>query len=224
MAEAPDPKRGLVIKLAEVMKAVHRVPKRGRNDFHNYDYATEADIAEVVRTELSDRNIMLIPQITGEERHPVGEKGSWLTVLAMSMEFIDGDTDQRIQKSWRGYGTDKEDKGGYKAITGATKYFLLKTFLMPTGDDPEQETTQAKPQRTVKARPAPEPVRLSDPEALLSGEQVAYIVSAAEKAERGFEEMRAYLKRTFGYIGSKDIKQKDYRTILAAIAKPGELP
>jgi hypothetical protein len=28
----------------------------------------------------------------------------------------------------------------YKAMTGALKYFLMKTFLIPTGDDPEADT------------------------------------------------------------------------------------
>ncbi len=129
----------LVKKLAAVMDAVERVPKRGRNSFHNYDYATEADIVATVRKELASRHVMLIPAIVGESRTAVGEKGSVLTVLEMEMEFLDGDSGDSIKKTWRGYGTDKEDKGGYKAMTGGEKYFLLKTFLMPTGDDPEAD-------------------------------------------------------------------------------------
>lgn len=163
MADNVAPK-SLITKLAEVMAVVERIPKRGHNDFHNYDYATEADIAATVRKELADRHVMLIPSIVGEARHEVGQKGSVLTVLEMEMEFLDGDTGTSIKKSWRGYGTDKEDKGGYKAMTGGEKYFLLKTFLMPTGDDPERDDkdTQkasdratAKPDReTKKTRPA----------------------------------------------------------------------
>lgn len=143
----------LVKKLAEVMAAVERIPKRGRNDFHKYDYATEADIAATVRAELAARQVMLIPSIVGESRHPVGEKGSVLTVLELEMEFLDGESNESIKKPWRGYGTDKEDKGGYKAMTGGEKYFLLKTFLMPTGDDPEREereTQRAREKATVK--------------------------------------------------------------------------
>lgn len=153
--------KSLAAKLAEVMKEVERIPKRGYNDFHRYAYATEADIAEALRSELAKRNVVLIPAITGESRHPVGEKGSVLTVLEMEMEFLDGDTGQSIKKPWRGYGTDKEDKGGYKAMTGGEKYFLLKTFLMPTGDDPEAtETPQQRPQarrepQRAPARPVP---------------------------------------------------------------------
>jgi hypothetical protein len=136
---APTPAKSLVSKLAEVMAAVERIPKRGRNDFHKYDYATEADIVAVVRQELAQRHIMLMPEILKETRTPVGDKGSVLTTLEMQMEFIDGESGETLLKRWLGCGTDKEDKGAYKAMTGGEKYFLLKTFLMPTGDDPEAD-------------------------------------------------------------------------------------
>jgi hypothetical protein len=147
------PATTLVKKLAEVMAVVERIPKRGRNDFHKYDYATEADIAATVRKELAARHIMLIPSIDKQTREPVGEKGSVLTTLCMTMEFLDGESGERIVKPWMGAGTDKEDKGLYKAITGAEKYFLLKTFLMPTGDDPEHDEKAVRVNR--KATPAP---------------------------------------------------------------------
>lgn len=134
----------LVRKLAEVMAAVERVPKRGRNDFHKYDYATEADIVATVRAELAKRQVMLLPAVESISREPVGEKGSVLTTTAMRFTFIDGESGETLERPWFGCGTDKEDKGLYKAMTGGEKYFLLKTFLMPTGDDPEQDE---KPKR-----------------------------------------------------------------------------
>ena len=39
-----------------------------------------------------------------------------------------------------GEGMDKGDKGGYKAYTGALKYYLANTFMVATGDDPETES------------------------------------------------------------------------------------
>lgn len=144
--------KALPKKLAEVMAAVNRVPKRGRNDFHHYDYATEADIAEAIRKELADRHVILIPAITSQTREPVGEKGSVLTTLFMSFTFFDGESGEEITRPWLGAGTDKEDKGAYKAMTGGEKYFLLKTFLLPTGDDPEtDEGKRAKTDQPVKA-------------------------------------------------------------------------
>jgi len=150
----------LVKKLADVMAAVERIPKRGWNDFHKYHFATEADIAEALRTELASRQVMLIPGITGMERERVGEKGQVLTTLFMTMTFLDAESGETIERPWLGAGTDKEDKGAYKAMTGGEKYFLLKTFLMPTGDDPEAEgtavaVTAAPPAVTLPPVPRP---------------------------------------------------------------------
>ena len=152
MSTPPTPGRSLARKLTEVMAAIARIQKHGRNTFHNYDYATEADIVAAIRGELAQRCVLLVPSITGESRHSVGDKGSWLTVLEMEMEFLDGESGESVTKPWRGYGTDKEDKGGYKAMTGGERYFLLKTFLIPTGDDPEVDEQQPKAAR--RAAPA----------------------------------------------------------------------
>jgi hypothetical protein len=136
------------------MKAVERVPKRGRNDFHKYDYATEADIVATVREELANRQIMLLPGVSSISREPVGEKGSVLTTAEMTFTFFDGETGELIERHWFGCGTDKEDKGLYKAMTGGEKYFLLKTFLMPTGDDPEvDDQVNKKGKRGVEPAP-----------------------------------------------------------------------
>lgn len=150
-----DVKIALVAKLAEVMAAVERVPKRGRNDFHKYDYATEADIAATIRQELASRAVMLIPSVEGMTREAVGEKGSVLTTLKMTFTFMDGESGETLTRPWIGAGTDKEDKGAYKAMTGGEKYFLLKTFLMPTGDDPERDEAGAGPRRAKGIAPAP---------------------------------------------------------------------
>ena len=39
---------------------------------------------------------------------------------------------------------DKGDKAGYKAFTGALKYYLADTFMVATGDDPEKESPETK--------------------------------------------------------------------------------
>lgn len=43
-----------------------------------------------------------------------------------------------------GEGIDKGDKAGYKAYTGALKYYLADTFMVATGDDAENESPEAK--------------------------------------------------------------------------------
>lgn len=216
MTEVP---RSLVKKLAQVMAVVERIPKRGRNDFHKYDYATEADIAATVRKELADRHVMLIPSIVGESRHSVGEKGSWLTVLEMQMEFLDGETGESICKPWRGYGTDKEDKGGYKAMTGGEKYFLLKTFLMPTGDDPEADEGkrpasrgEATPRREAAAQAAPTP-----PAGVITDAQRRRFYAICKASEIPDDEVRRILKTKLGIENSAHIPRGRYDAICALI-------
>jgi hypothetical protein len=43
-----------------------------------------------------------------------------------------------------GHGIDNADKGIFKAITGAMKYWLMNQFLIPTGDDPERDNQMDK--------------------------------------------------------------------------------
>lgn len=132
MPEAPKP--SLYAKLAQVMLEVGRVPKSGYNSFHKYHYVTEADLVDAVREKLAKRNIILIPSA------PVVTRQDNVTTVTMSFTFCDGESGQTQSFEWAGTGEDKGDKGLYKAYTGAVKYFLMKTFLIPTGDDPEADT------------------------------------------------------------------------------------
>lgn len=143
---APAFARNLVSKLAAIMAVIDRVPKRGRNELRGYDYATEADVVALVRMELASRSIMLLPQVDAcAIRELPANKREPLTIVNMTFTFMDGDTGESISKPWVGIGQDAGDKGVYKAMTGAEKYFLLKTFLVPTGDDPELATPFVSP-------------------------------------------------------------------------------
>lgn len=143
--EPPRHPKSLVAKLAEVMGEVERVEKRGRNDFHKYDYATEGDIAAAVRKGLSARSIIVVPRTIDPTLGTVERKnggGDTLVTLRVVFAFLDGETGQSLEVPVYGQGQDGGDKAFYKALTGAVKYLLLKTFLMPTGDDPEAEAPQ----------------------------------------------------------------------------------
>lgn len=130
-------KATLYRKIAEVMAAVDRLPKTGWNDFHKYHYVTEADLVEAVRGLLAERQVAILPSAHTVEWG--GPKGT-VTLFRGTFTFVDGETGASVSCKWAGTGDDPSDKGLYKAYTGALKYFLLKTFLIPTGDDPEADT------------------------------------------------------------------------------------
>lgn len=155
-AMTTDKPKSLITKLAEVMASTERVPKNGWNDFHKYKFARESDIVESIRTELATRNILITPSVIGHQRSEgVNSKGtkSYFTVVTVEWSIRDGDSDQCITLSIPGTAEDTGDKGFYKAFTGSEKYLLTKTFLIPTGDDPENEDSKGQGPPAAQSAP-----------------------------------------------------------------------
>lgn len=125
--------KSLIKKLVTVMAGVKRVAKNGTNTFQNYDYVTEADILAAVRDGLAAANVFIFSSVENAQH----DKEANMTTVIMKHTFVDGDTGEEFVVKSMGQGSDKQDKGSNKAITGAMKYFLMKNFMMPTGDDPE---------------------------------------------------------------------------------------
>lgn len=141
-------------KLLAVQKAVTNIEKNGRNAHHGYDFAQHADVSREIRTALNDAGVIFTAAATSCER--VGD----LTTVYLRLGFQDGESLEERTHEWIGWGSDKQDKGGYKAYTGGIKYFLLDTFLLPTGDDPENDGGQ----KAQAAKPAAGPKKLTGPQ------------------------------------------------------------
>lgn len=130
--------KGLAAKLVKVMAKAEMVKKTGRNDFQKYDYATEADVLKEVRSTLVEQNVFIFSSVEGS--HKEGD----LTTVRVKNTFVDADTGESYSVLSLGQGSDKGDKGSNKAITAASKYFFLKNFLLPTGDDSEATDVEGK--------------------------------------------------------------------------------
>jgi hypothetical protein len=115
------------------MAEISRVPKNGTNKFHNYDYVMEGDLSDHVRPLLSKQGIGLTFSVLDVIDLP----NNTIRVKAQITLGIDGG--ETISATVFGDAQDKGDKALYKAMTGAVKYWLYKTFLVSTGDDPEQQ-------------------------------------------------------------------------------------
>lgn len=125
--------KNIALKIVKVMAAVQSVSKDGFNAFHKYKYVTDAAIVNEIRKEMIANKLVCIP--SQQSCDQVGD----LTKLLVSYTLLDADSGETYTSMVYGYGQDKGDKGVYKAATGAEKYYLLKTFLLPTDDDPENE-------------------------------------------------------------------------------------
>lgn len=145
MAEIAREQKSLLTKLVEITAVVERIPKNGHNDKQNYDYALESDIKDVVRKEMSERDLVLISsELSRNKSELQGRNGvQQLVTLEVQFTIFDAETGESIQFTGFGDGQDFGDKAVYKAKTGALKYALTTLFLIPTGDDPEN--TGGKP-------------------------------------------------------------------------------
>lgn len=152
-------KRSLVEKLVEVLGKVERVAKRGTNETQRYKYATEADIVEEVRGHLAEVGVLLIPSVTKLEWRVIEGRNGPINIATVFMTFTFKDGAEEIGVPVVGEGMDSGDKNVYKAMTGALKYALKQTFLIPTGDDPEKddappESPPRRQQPKAEATPA----------------------------------------------------------------------
>lgn len=127
-------------KLAEVLTAVGYIEKAGTNASQGYKYVMAAQVADKVREELSKRGLSIVPATVDviESGKTISEKQSLIT-LKVTWRITDSETGEFVEFQSVGSGSDSTDKGVYKAQTGALKYGLLMGFLIPTGDDPENE-------------------------------------------------------------------------------------
>lgn len=69
------------------------------------------------------------------------------TEVEVLVSFINIDNpEDRVEVESFGYGIDSQDKGPGKAISYATKMAYLKCFMLETGEDPEKDNEDHKPE------------------------------------------------------------------------------
>ena len=173
----------LYAKMAKVMGRLQRIPKSGHNNYFNYDYATEGDIADAVRRAMAEVGLAFFSEIVDYRRLSTAgkhwdnnkkqdvEKTKWTTYVTMRFTFACGDSGATRSHIWFGEADDDQDKGISKAVTLAEKYFLKSTFIISTGDpadDPDSgmdaaenvkpQSPPARPKNPGKVKPAPAPI------------------------------------------------------------------
>ena len=147
--------KNLAAAMCKVMAEASHVQKTGKNSFHGYNYASDEDLLRVLQPAMVKAGLAMFPSgITQTDRQL--DKGKTCTDVHVEYTIIHS-SGESITIQAVGRGIDKEDKGPYKAMTGALKYALRQTFLVPTGDDPEvHSSAHEEPQSESKPQPKPQ--------------------------------------------------------------------
>jgi hypothetical protein len=141
----------LARKKNKVIKLVQGIQKTGYNDYDEYAFVEEAEVVRTLRSALTQAGLSLSIGASEILRSDAVATGTNYT-LKMTFTLTDTETGYGEKIPWLAMGADAGDKAVYKAYTSGVKYFLLKTFLLPTDDDVERNTvTEFAPMDPVSA-------------------------------------------------------------------------
>ena len=127
--------------------------KGGKNDFDHYKYFSEAQYKELFTELFSEHGLELKFNELEYSTFEGSEKQANGRMPKLEFSLFDIESGFFETTVITGEGIDKGDKAGYKAYTGALKYYLADTFMVATGDDPEKESPDNK-MNTVHGRKA----------------------------------------------------------------------
>lgn len=141
-------------KISKVMGEVRYLSKDDNIAFKETKYKaiSEEKVTSTVRESLLRHGLIILPVKQDHKRDGT------LTTVDTEYKIVDIDTGEYEILASSGTGADTQDKGVGKAMTYAYKYLLLRTFAIPTGEDPDKvssaelDAKQAEEQRKAAER------------------------------------------------------------------------
>lgn len=136
-------------RISAVMQDVQYLTKDDQIEFGKTKYRaiSEEKVTTTIRKSLITHGIVIVPV---KQEH---SKDGVLTTVDVTyrIQNIENENDY-IEAVSSGTGVDTQDKGVGKAMTYAYKYLLLRTFAIPTGEDPEKESSAELDDRFSRER------------------------------------------------------------------------
>lgn len=147
-------------KISAVMDDIKYLAKDDTVAFGNTKYKaiSEEKVTSAIREKLITHKLVILP-IKQEHRR----EGTLSTVDVTYRIVNIENPDEFIDVVSSGTGADTQDKGVGKAMTYAYKYMLLRTFAIPTGEDPDKiSSAELDDQQDRQQRKAADESRLSN--------------------------------------------------------------
>ena len=164
--ETPAINNGPLFKrIALVMASVRGMAKDGHNTQSNFSYISSDGALDRIGKAMAENGLVIIPMLIDYDSVDESPKGTSIrtrTRARFQMHICDSDGNS-FMTTWAGEGTDygNPDRALNKAMTNATKYFLLKLFVVGAGDgDPDDDgeaATTGKPATKTVQQQATKP-------------------------------------------------------------------
>lgn len=126
-------------KINKIMSEIEYLQKDKKAEFGStkYNFLSEAKTTMVFRDKLIENRLVLMPIKATETKDDKVTHGIYTYRLLNA-----DDPNDFIDLMSTGQGHDSTDKGSGKASSYAYKYLLWRTFAIPSGDDPDQITSE----------------------------------------------------------------------------------
>jgi hypothetical protein len=149
---------------------------------------------------LGELGVILLPRLESISSEPLGNLtgADHLTRVVIAYTFIDTDSGEELTVKMAGEGLDAGDKGVCKAQTSALKYTLLQSFLIATGDDPEEDAgTRREREQRITAEQAQDVENLIRRTGTELDRVLEYfeIASLQEMTEQSYRKAMSFLHR-----------------------------
>lgn len=197
-------------KISEVMKNIEYLTKDDKVEFGTTKYKaiSEEKVTTAVRKQLVEQGIVIIPIMQESVVTELIRTDKTVNQRAdvhtrYRIQNID-DVNDYIEVESNGSGVDTQDKAVGKAMTYAYKYMLLRTFAIPTGEDPDKISSAETDDKIGKEV---ESTKLIDKKMLDS------LNMAIEKNNISDKVVELVLTG-YGYSTTSEIKVKDYINIV----------
>lgn len=133
----------LTEKLIKILKDTGSLEKQGENTSQHYKYFSEAQLMGELRHRFAAEGILFVTDVLTSETKEVERNTrngiqKYALVSVHTRHTFKCDKEELVVTS-QGQGIDSGDKAIYKAITGATKYALMKLFMITDHQDPEAD-------------------------------------------------------------------------------------
>jgi hypothetical protein len=139
-------KMNLYQKMHAVMEEVQYLSKDDSINAGKFSYKaiSEEKVTSTVRAALIKHGLVIFPV---EQQHT---KESNLTTVNTLYKIVDIENGSYETLASSGTGQDNGDKGVGKAMTYSFKYLLLRSFMIPTGEDPDKIASVELEKQDVK--------------------------------------------------------------------------
>lgn len=181
--------------IAGVVASTGWVAKDKRHQ-KGFEYASAEGVIDHLRIAIASAGLAIVPSVISVESvetSSTSKSGAKANRVRVTMEFtLLHSSGESCKSTWIGDAESYDCTSVYAACTGCHREFLIKTFLVPRGDDPEEDRMppQKKEEPTAELPPKPSPSDLQRAAAEYTEYLTAVGVSNAKK-----QLLESYIRR-----------------------------